>query len=1018
MKAVVTFTGALLVSAVCSAPLSAQMGYFGQNKVQYQTFKFKVLKTQHFDIYYYDEEADAARMAARMAERWYTRLSGIFSHELRTRQVVVLYGSGEQFRQTNVVNEDLGEGTGGVTEAYKRRIVLPFAGPIQATDHVLGHELVHAFQYDLTNTNASSAAAGQGGVMNLPLWFIEGMAEYFSLGPEDPNTAMWMREAIRRNKFPTIDQLDNPKYFPYRYGQALWAFIGGKYGDRTIPSLLRSSVGRDGYKGGFERVLGATTKEVSNEWFNATLAAYRPFAETTKMPSAFARAVITDPTHKGGMNVSPEVSPDGSRIVFFSSRDLFSIDLYVADAQTGKVLRKLTDTATNPHLESIEFIDSAGAWAHDSRRFAYPALSGGHPVLEIVDVHNGHREREIPIKDVDQILNPTWSPDDTQIAFSGLVGGYNDLFIYDLTASKLRRVTNDAYAELEPAWSPDGHSIAISTDRFSSDLHNLKGGSLRLALVDSVTGNVTELGGFDHAKNISAQWAPDGRSLYFISDRQGISNVYRMDMATHSTVQVTNLLTGAAGITELSPALSVGASQVAFSVYEEDGYNIYSVGESTTVAEAVNGIVDLPRDAGVLPPRTAGEGIVYAYLDNAEKGLPSATAESAYTSQPYKPKLALDFLGQPAVGVGVSSFGTYVGGGISASWSDVLGNHTVAGQIFGTNHIDEIGGSIMYLNRTHRWNWGVAFDETPYVTAAFGQGVDTSSGRAVFVQQEQRFVQTDRGFSGILAYPFGRADRIEVTGGLRQITGKQETTTDTFDYNTGVQLSHTVQTASLFQTLNLGTATTAFVHDTSIFGVASPIRGTRYRFEMDQTSGTLTYSAALADVRRYIMPVRPFTIALRGMYLGRFGPSAEDPLLYPLFIGYPDLVRGYDYYSFSPAECGNTTNGSCPVFDKLLGSRMMVGNAELRFPPWGAFGGGNFYGPLPLELAVFADAGAAWTRSNSLQLTGPNRDLVTSAGIAARVNILGFAVAEIDYVHPFDRPLKGWMWQFNLRPGF
>ena len=116
MKAVVTFAGALLVSFMFSAPLSAQMGYFGQNKVQYQTFKFKVLKTQHFDIYYYDEEAGAARMAARMAERWYTRLTGIFSHDLRTRQVVVLYGSGEQFRQTNVVNEDLGEGTGGVTE--------------------------------------------------------------------------------------------------------------------------------------------------------------------------------------------------------------------------------------------------------------------------------------------------------------------------------------------------------------------------------------------------------------------------------------------------------------------------------------------------------------------------------------------------------------------------------------------------------------------------------------------------------------------------------------------------------------------------------------------------------------------------------------------------------------------------------------------------------------------------------------------------------------------------------------
>src|SRR5262245_31981298 len=397
MNALSTISRVLVVVTLCATPAAAQMGYFGQNKVQYHNFKFQVLKTPHFDIYYYQEEADGARMAGRMAERWYTRLSSVFNHQLKNRQVVVLYGSGAQFRETNVVEEDLGEGTGGVTEAYKRRIVLPFAGPIQATDHVLGHELVHAFQYDITNTSASAAAGGQAGAMSLPLWFIEGMAEYLSLGPEDPNTAMWMREAIRRDKFPTIDKLDSPKYFPYRYGQALWAFIGGKYGDRTIASLLRMGIGRDGHKGAVQRVPAVATKELSQEWHDATSAAYRPIAEATKMPNAFARALIVDPSHKGGLNVSPELSPDGSKIVFFSSRDLFSIDLYVADTATGKVLRKITDTATNPHLESIEFIESAGAWSRDSRRFAYPALSAGHPVLEIYDVDSGHKEREIAV---------------------------------------------------------------------------------------------------------------------------------------------------------------------------------------------------------------------------------------------------------------------------------------------------------------------------------------------------------------------------------------------------------------------------------------------------------------------------------------------------------------------------------------------------------------------------------------------------------------------------------------------
>jgi Tol biopolymer transport system component len=1007
-----TYALVLLFSFVSVPSLFAQGGYFGQNKVQYREFDFKVLKTDHFDIYYYAEEEPAARMASRMAERWYARLSSLLNHELRGRQPLILYASPAHFWQTNAIQGTLGEGTGGVTEAYKRRIVLPFAGPIEATDHVLGHELVHAFQYDITNTNVSSGTAG---ALALPLWFIEGMAEYLSIGPVDPHTSMWMREAARREKLPDIDDLDNPKYFPYRYGQAVWAYIGGRFGDEVVGEMLRAGGGRSGgYQTAIESVLGVKTEELSKEWHSAVFDAFKPIAETTKMPASIARAVIQK--KKGSeLNVSPELSPDGSKLIFFSERDLFSIDLFVADARTGEILRKVTDTATDAHFESLQFLTSAGAWDPAGKRFVFPGISKGQPVLTIVDVDRGRTEREIRLKELDEVVNPAWSPDGRSIAFSALVGGFNDLFVYDLEASQLRRLTTDSFAELDPAWSPDGKRLAFSTDRFTTDLPNIVAGRPRLAIMDVASGNVEQVGGFNDGKNIGPQWSADGTALYFLSDHQGVTNIYRTQIGGE-TRQLTNLLTGVSGITAMSPALSVAKGRIVFSAYEDDGYSIYALESDEQLAGQAP--VDLPRNAAVLPPRRAGEGPVYAALHNERVGLPPPATVAAAPVEEYKPKLQLDFAGQPTIGVGADPFGTYAAGGVSLMFSDMLGNHTLITAAQVTSRFDEFGGTALYINRKHRWNWGAMIDQTPYVARGFEAGLVNVNGEQVYLEREFRLLQIDRSAVGLMSYPFSRAFRFDVSGGFRQIGFTQDVTDRTYSPFTGQQLSEEKTDLGSEPMLNLGEASGALVYDTSIMGLTSPIRGSRYRLELSQTGGSLQYTGLLADYRTYYMPFRPFTLAFRGMYYGRYGRDSEDFRLPVLFLGYPGLVRGYDSNSFEAGECGPSPNGSCPTFDRLIGSKVALGNAELRFPLWGAFGGDNFYGPLPIEMALFTDAGVAWDRSTRPGFGVGDREPVVSVGAAMRINLFGFAVAEIDYVRPLDRPGRGWLWQFSLRPGF
>ena len=219
--------------------------------------------------------------------------------------------------------------------------------------------------------------------------------------------------------------------------------------------------------------------------------------------------------------------------------------------------------------------------------------------------------------------------------------------------------------------------------------------------------------------------------------------------------------------------------------------------------------------------------------------------------------------------------------------------------------------------------------------------------------------------------------------------------------------------------MTLEQASFALVHDNSYYGATGPILGDRWRLEADPTFGGLQFFTTYVDYRKYVMPLRPFTLAVRALHIGRYGRDAEDQRIYPLFIGYQSLVRGYDRGSFQTSECTGGSATSCPVFDQLWGSRMLVGNIELRFPPFGLLGaGGGYYGILPIEAGIFYDAGVAWTQSEGARLFGGTRNWVRSAGVSLRMNLLGYAIGQMDIVHPFDRPQKNWMVRFGLTEGF
>jgi surface antigen Omp85-like protein/WD40 repeat protein len=594
--------------------------------------------------------------------------------------------------------------------------------------------------------------------------------------------------------------------------------------------------------------------------------------------------------------------------------------------------------------------------------------------------------------------------------------------VYDVRTGSLDRLTQDPFSDLQPSWSPDGRRLAFVTDRFTSRLEDLAVGPYSIAILDRSSGRITRVRGFDGAKHLNPQWSPDGASLYFVANPNGIPNIYRVGLADGELRRITNLFTGVSGITETSPAFSVAArsGRLAYSVFRTNGYEVYAMDSPEVLAGVPVPPPPSLLAAAVLPPVSRESPTLLASLRDPDTGLPSDTN---FVTAPYKAGLGLTAIGQPSLVAATSEFGTYVGGGLSMFWSDELGNHNLITGLQVNGGLKDITAVLADENLAHRLNWGAVVQQVPYLTGAFAAGIIDTAGQQLYVEQELIQRQTNRDVQAFVSYPFNTAQRVELSAGYSNISFSNELHTQGFDPFTGDQLLDTKQDLPAGRALDLGEASAALVYDNSLTGATGPILGQLYRFEASPTVGSLNFVGALADYRRYFMPARPFTLAMRLMHYGRYGSDAEDPRIQPLFLGWPGLVRGYRVGSFDAAECHPTAAdpGGCPVFDRLLGSRMLVGNLELRFPLFGVLGlGSGYYGALPIDFDIFGDGGVAWNKGEtpSFSSSGGNRSAVYSAGAGLRFNLFGFAILEFNAVHPFERPGKNWVWEVNFQQGF
>ncbi len=545
---------------------SAQFFYFGRNKVQYTDFDWQVLKTEHFDIYYDRPMDDLARRGAFFAEESYKVLEQRFNHNVGARVPLIFYSSHLYFQQTNVTPGFLPEGVGGFTEFLKGRVVIPYDGSMADFKHVIRHELVHVFMFSKVNRVLVDHRIAADHMP--PLWFTEGLAEYWST-EWDNQAEMVLRDATVSNYLVPLDDMDRiyGSFLMYKEGQQILDFAGKQYGEETVLRLIDNFWKSTSFEEVFRLTTGRDYKAFDAEWTYAMKKRYYPLLATADEPSGSSDELVNR-----GFNVKPVYfAAKGTRQVYFIGNHSGYTSVMRANLDRPKEPPAVViEGEKTDEFETFHLFQSKLDISRDGI-LAFVTKSGENDALHLYDVFGDTLVRTYHFKDLVVLGSPTWSPDGGDIAFSAVDRkGDNDLYRWNRRTETLTRLTEDLYDDRDPAWSPDGASIVFSSDRTSfgaKGKYNLFTYTLASRQIDYLT--------YSEESCYSPSWSPDGKALLFTSDRGGARNIWMMKFdslrATKEMRRLTAFTTAA-----FDPAWA--ETTAVFSAFEEFSFRLRTIG--------------------------------------------------------------------------------------------------------------------------------------------------------------------------------------------------------------------------------------------------------------------------------------------------------------------------------------------------------------------------------------------------------------------------------------------------------
>lgn len=779
---------ALLLAA---GTVRAQPIAFGKNKVQYTNFEWRVLKSAHFHLYFYEGEEELARLALDFGEESYRVLRGRFVHEVPEPIPLIIYSSHQDFEQTNVTPYFLPEGVAGLTEFARGRVLIPYGGSMPEFKTTLQHELVHVFQRSMLGETYRQHFRTSG--LEPPLWFTEGLAVHWSEG-RDREADMILRDLVHSGGLPRLSDFwrYDGTFTVYKLGQSMLDYIGEEFGEERIHLFYSRLWEWNNFDEGIRDVLGVTADELSDRWSFALKERYFPDVERAR-PAAFASQPLTAP---GGADFKPLPLPDSTgafpnHFAFLSPRNGFT-NLYVGSREgEEREVESVVDGDRSPGFESFHAyrsrmdVSSAGDLIFVAQRQDRDEV-----------VTYSLRERKVIARyrfpNLVGITSPSFAPDGRRFVMSGLsADGYSDLYLFDPASSELRRLTHDRYQDLDPAFCPWRDQVVWSSDRCAGGDR----GARNLFLLDLVGGPVRHL---TRGRWIDAApaWDPAGGGLYFSSDRDGVMNVWRCDEEGNGH-RLTRSLDGI-----FDPRPIRNERRFLATVFHGGSFQVRSFARPDSAEDLFT----------LAPPDTA---LPWSH-EHAEG--PSATL----AEEGYRPRFSLD----------VAQGGVLVdpafrsGEGVQAALSDLMGNHLIFVQVANSAAVSSellksFSAGVTYVNLKRRLNYGVS---------AFHWSGDLYDGLGI------PYYEKRAGAGALLSYPLSKFERIDTRFDLAYA----ETDRPAADFvRHGLIAQHSI----------------SFIHDTSLWLPTGPIDGRRFNvtaaLTMNLASGSPENTLLLADWRRY-----------------------------------------------------------------------------------------------------------------------------------------------------------------------